>query len=178
MQETVQMREGVQQCTFSPGLQLAQVKAIRKVRDENDNIVTNQAGDILIEIVFGNNQNQTGSIAAYANEKNQWVFDKLCNCARVNNYTKSTSTKEVIGKWLYVVCAGVIKVVDGVMEEKPYRSFLKQKFFLYSPGIPKPALPGDPTMGGSLSGDFLHYEIYEEKKQSKENHNEREFGDL
>lgn len=165
--------DGVLPCSIPPGLQLLKIASMKRAVSDNGQPIM-RGNAFVIDIDFINDEGQTGKLRVPANEKNQYVFDNLCNAIRVDNVNRTPSVKEVVGKKVYVVCRGYINIEDGVNTETIVRTELVPKFYLYSAGMPKPKTIGDPSLPGvTIGGDYLSLNIYE----TKETDGERDFGD-
>lgn len=136
---------------FSVGLHLVTIKDIRLARKYNKNgsleiIADKETGECkAIEVIFENDKKKLYSGIFWLSENGRWLINNLCKTVNVDNTNRQPNKSELIGKSLWIIVAGVYKVINGIRIEPNYDTQLVYKFF---PNLgSRPALTGDPVYG-------------------------------
>jgi len=147
-------------CSFPAGINLATIKDIKRVRLPSGQVKTKE-GSISLMATFENGEME-GGIEAYVNSKSQWIWDKLCKAANVDNIERQPSVEELKGKQVYLSTIAVFNIVNGEISEEPDFTYLEPKF--YPVGGIKPIIEKDPQRTGKYEeGPFVVYRNVEDQ---------------
>jgi hypothetical protein len=144
------------------GIHLVIINDIQLLKTELNTPVYSKNGELCLVVEFLKGDLKRFQQMYWIGKDRQFMFDKLCATAGIDNTRGPLSKKVAIGKRVWICVREEYSLVNDVVvpESKEYRVF---RTYPVMDVDSKPAVAGDPERnGGQPSGDFIFYKQTED----------------